>query len=126
MSKKNDFVKDFMKEWIWVPLDLQKELRKALEESTAESGEEFSSEILIGPCPRCGSKKTRDCERIVGIDDPTIGFCKSCGFLWCSECGSPLRSSIICGHWEICNNCGNLKDEDGFCEHATVECDIRH
>jgi hypothetical protein len=121
MSKKKS---DFMKEWISFPLDLQDELLEAIEESTAETAEEFAWEILVGPCPKCGNDKTRDCEGIAGIDDPTVGLCKRCGFSWCSECGASLGPNIICGHWEICESCGNLKDEDGLCGYATLECDI--
>jgi len=93
---ENEF--DFMKEWIFLPLDIQKELQKAIEESTAENAEEFAWEIMVGPCPKCGYQKTMDCEGIEGIDDPTVGLCKRCGFLWCTECGSALGANLDCGH----------------------------
>jgi hypothetical protein len=48
---------DFTKEWISLPRELQDELQKAIEESTAESAEEFSWEILVGPCPKFYHKK---------------------------------------------------------------------
>jgi hypothetical protein len=115
---------DFMKEWIFLPLDIQKELQKAIEESVAENAEEFAGEIMVGPCPKCGYQKTMDCEGIEGIDDPTVGLCKRCGFLWCTECGSALGANLDCGHWEICDTCQIPKDENDDCGYSTPECEI--
>ena len=115
---------DFTKEWISLPRALQDELQKAIEESTAETAEEFSWEILVGPCPKCGFHKTMDCEGIEGIDDPTVGLCKRCGFLWCTECGSALGANINCGHWEVCDSCQIPKNEDEDCGYAAPDCDI--
>ncbi len=83
-----------------------------------------TDENSAGPCPECGGLKTRSGRAIEGIDNPAVGFCMHCGFLWCTECGSPLRSQIPCPHWEVCEYCGEEKDEDGECEFATRQCDI--
>jgi hypothetical protein len=121
MSKK-EF--DLIKEWILLPPDVQRELEKAIEESTAEDADEFAWEILVGPCPKCGYPKTMDCEGIEGIDDPTVGLCKRCGFLWCTECGSALGASTDCGHWEICDSCQIPKDKEEDCGYSPDECGI--
>jgi hypothetical protein len=64
------------------------------------------------------------CEGMEGIDDPTAGFCKRCGFLWRTECGSALGGSTDCGHWEVCESCQTLKDEEEDCGYSPDECGI--
>lgn len=95
----------------------------------------FISRIMVGDCPRCGSINTHDCgasdfdpltidspENVfekgsecwaVGeLDDPTIGHCDDCDYLWCIECGSQISvDERVCGHWAICDECSS---ENGY------------
>ena len=54
---------------------------------SCESEEEFADLIMVGPCPKCDSDNTNDCEDDPVIDDPCIGRCGDCGQLWCCDCG---------------------------------------
>jgi len=83
----------------------------------------FISNLLVGPCPRCGSHNTHDlgkipdypgpyCPMTERYDDPTIGHCDDCGYLWCLECGKEISEEditpcgmILCGHYAICSEC---------------------
>ncbi len=94
----------------------------------------FISQIMVGDCPKCGSKNTHDCEgpdfyldsnspkQVVKtgsecgvareLEDPTIGHCDSCDHLWCIECGSMLAiDDKACGHWAVCEECSK---ENGY------------
>lgn len=73
------------------------------EQST--SGEDFVNRVMIGPCPRCDSDSTMDCENDPEIDDPCIGRCGDCGLLFCSDCdelfGSPAEAvAHDCPFWQ--------------------------
>lgn len=92
-----------------------------MEESETE--EQFISAIMVGDCPKCESSNTIDCDDIEGIEDPTLGLCKNCGYFWCTECGSQLILSFHCGHWEICEKCKETKDEFGYCGVMAWECE---
>ncbi|MEW5850644.1 MAG: hypothetical protein AB2A00_17795 [Myxococcota bacterium] len=61
----------------------------ALAEKT-ESAEEFVDAMFIGPCPFCDSESTRSLTDEPGVEDPTVGECKDCKKLFCSECHSEL------------------------------------
>ncbi len=72
--------------------------------------DKFINEIMVGPCPKCGSANTSDCESSLEltINDPTLGNCLDCGIYWCSECGCIIEGAttgIICEHWGICEEC---------------------
>jgi len=97
------------------------------------AAEFFANYFLVGNCPNCGSWNTHDCEApdfdvfpIVPIngapkqiiksgsecgvarqlDNPSIGHCDDCGYLWCLDCGTELSiENPDCGHWEICDKC---------------------
>jgi hypothetical protein len=112
---------EILKIWASLPKEVQDALRDAAEESSAVTDEQFIAEIMIGECPQCGSKNTKDCEEIDGIEDFTVGLCMNCGFLWCSECGRPLVHSILCNHWAICDTCDET-DELGMCDLDPMEC----
>jgi len=86
------------------------------------SEEEFFRVVFIGDCPSCGSENTICCDEYEDIDDPTVALCKACGFMWCTECGSPLERGEECGHWEICANCTEPRDEFGDCGIPIEEC----
>ena len=114
--------KDFTKLWGALPEDLQNELAKAVEESSAESPEEFLREIFIGQCPKCGSRDSRDCEEVPGIENITLALCNTCGYLWCTECGRSVAKGGTCEHWEICEKCTRKKNKFGDCGIPTWEC----
>jgi hypothetical protein len=112
----------FMELWKALPKELQDELAKAVEKSSAASPEEFAWEIFVGPCPRCGSKETRDCEGVAGIEDINIGLCNKCGHLWCTECRRPAVIGTPCGHWETCERCLVEKGRPGDCGIPAADC----
>ena len=94
----------------------------------------FTSSMLVGNCPNCGSINTHDCKSLekippmeihgikfppmeigsdcpiaLKLDDPTVGHCDTCGYLWCLECGKELsEDQPICGHWEFAMNVEEL------------------
>jgi hypothetical protein len=86
------------------------------------SEDEFLRLVFVGDCPACESEKTVCCDEIEGIDDPTIGMCEACGFMWCLECGFEVRRGEDCGHWEVCDNCDEEKDEFEDCGIPASEC----
>ena len=48
---------------------------------------EFINRVMVGDCPICGSKKTRDCEESP-LNDSLVGLCEDCSSIWCLECGT--------------------------------------
>jgi len=114
-------VKEFDKFWNILPQEIQDFLKICAKKSDTE--EQFVSEIMVGDCPECGRSKTIDCDGIEGVEDPTLGLCKNCGYFWCIECGSQLVSNFNCEHWEICEKCKEAKDEFGFCGLMAWECE---
>lgn len=57
-----------------------------------------------------------DCPTAMRLDDLTIGHCDDCSYLWCLECGSELSiDKPMCGHWEICEDCGKTDEFPDFC-----------
>lgn len=48
--------------------------------------DEFIAQVMVGPCPKCNSDATHDCEHDPDVLDICVGRCKSCGQLWCLEC----------------------------------------
>jgi hypothetical protein len=71
-----------------MPQDILAELGKAMSESA--TAEEFANFIMVGPCPKCGSEETGDCEADPEIEDLLVGRCYECGQLWCTECAKEL------------------------------------
>jgi hypothetical protein len=110
----------FYEVWDTLPEEIRDYLKEAIEESSTK--EQFISAIMVGECPKCESANTVDCEEVQGIEDNTLGLCRNCGYFWCLECGSPLISGIVCGHWKICDECEEEKDEFGSCGIPTWEC----
>jgi hypothetical protein len=98
--------------------EIRASLRTALAKSSAINEEQFLSEVLTGKCPRCGSDRTRNCEDMEPIGDFSVGLCVKCGYLWCSECGKPLRENTRCNHWDICGNCSTEHE----CDTVVSEC----
>ncbi len=47
---------------------------------------------MIGPCPRCDSDSTTDCENDPEIDDPCLGRCAGCRLLFCCDGDELFRS----------------------------------
>lgn len=101
----------------------------------------FISQLMVGNCPNCGSNNTHDCEapNFVSspfesqeqvfklgsecgiareLDDPTVGHCDDCNYIWCLDCGSELTlDRHICGHWKICDECGRESDFPSTCPY---------
>ncbi len=112
----------FTELWKHLPKELQDELAEAVEKSSARSPEEFAWQIFVGPCPRCGSRETQDCEGVAGIADISLGLCNRCGHLWCTECGRPAVVGTPCEHWEICESCLEEKGRPHDCGISTAAC----
>jgi len=97
---------------------------------------------LVGPCPRCNSTNTHDCEashfilddmEIPGfepkiikmgsdcpiakeVDDITIGHCDDCGYIWCLLCRREIDiDHPACFHWAICGDCGRTDEYPNDC-----------
>lgn len=119
MEEENS--EQFYEAWDTLPEEIRDYLKKAFEESPTE--EQFISSVMVGECPKCGSANTVDCDEIEGIEDPTLGLCRNCGYFWCLECGTHLTSGITCGHWEICDECGVYKDDYEDCGIPAWECE---
>ena len=54
----------------------------------SENCDEFVNRIMVGPCPKCGSSETADCEHDPEIGELLLGRCYACGQFWCTECGN--------------------------------------
>ncbi len=91
-------------------------------EELSPDEEEFLRAVFVGDCPDCGSAKTVSGDEIEQIDDPTVGYCEECGLLWCVECGMQIPAGSECGHWDVCEECGEEKDEFGDCGISPGEC----
>ncbi|MHB8894239.1 MAG: hypothetical protein ACYC99_03555 [Candidatus Geothermincolia bacterium] len=84
--------------------------------------EEFLRAVFVGDCPDCASGKTLSGDEIEQIDDPTVGYCEDCGLLWCLECGMYIDAGSVCGHWDVCDECPEEKDEFNECGLPPSEC----
>lgn len=82
----------------------------------------FIDMVIVGDCPSCRSGNTSLGKDQEGVDDPTVGVCEDCGYTWCLECGSGLAPEEICGHWGICAQCFEERDESGDCGVNASEC----
>ena len=124
-SKFEEFTKDlpegFRDTWERMPPDMKDYFVKAAGESRTSA--EFVARIMVGSCPQCGSAATVDCDQVADIEDPTVGMCKDCGYVWCLECELPMSGGGECLHWDVCRNCDVPKNEVGDCEMAPSECD---
>lgn len=103
---------------------LSQEAADSLERATFGSmtEEEFLRSVFVGDCPVCESANTNTTDEIEGMGDPTVGICHDCGFLWCLECGLALEAGETCGHWGICEECTEEKDEFEDCGIEVWEC----
>jgi hypothetical protein len=86
----------------------------------------FISRIMVGPCPRCGSRYTHDCfydeeeyhpesgecPLLKAIDDPLVGHCEESDSVFCIEC-----ATIICGAGE-----NTLADLRALAENHSKSC----
>ncbi len=94
----------------------------------SQSQEDFLRLIFVGDCPRCNSSNSVQCDNVTGIENPTLGLCVDCGFVWCLECGGQLETAywpereIRCGHWEICEACETAHPHEGICQIPPWEC----
>jgi len=105
--------------WELLPGEIQQALRKAVAEKK-ETTRPVRGVIRL--CPRCGERDTTDCDRVMGIEDVTIGLCLRCGYLWCLECETALLTSVLCGHWQVCAHCRERKDPSGCCSTVAWKC----
>jgi hypothetical protein len=70
--------------------------------STREDAETVEGIKIAKDVVKVGS----DCPMALKLDDPCIGHCDDCNYLWCLECGSELTmENPNCGHWGICCKC---------------------
>jgi len=123
-NKLDEFVdalpEGFRDTWDKMPEDVKDYFVKAADESRTSA--EFVARIMVGSCPQCGSIDTASGEDVENIEDPTVGMCKACGFLWCLECELPLTAGSECLHWQVCRDCDVPKNEYGDCEKLPSEC----
>jgi len=90
--------------------------------SGAITEEEFLREVFVGDCPSCEGRSTTDCDDVAGILDVTVGLCRDCGYTWCLECGAATPPGGPCGHWEVCGECTEERDEFGECGIPLFDC----
>lgn len=102
--------------WEFLPDDIQDALLLAVEKHRNTDGDSS-----MRSCPHCGDPKTMDCSSIDAVNDATVGLCRVCGYLWCTECDASLMTGIDCGHWQICSACPDNKGS-GFCGTPPWEC----
>ena len=88
--------------------DIRRMIEKATEKTSARNEEQFLAEIMTGNCPRCASNQIKDCRKVEGINDISVGLCMQCGVIWCLECGRSLVGNVHCNHWCICLLCDRL------------------
>jgi hypothetical protein len=106
--------------WELMPAEIQEALKRAIDSIAAKPANAGRS--VVRSCPRCAGRDTTDCHEFEGIADPTVCLCVTCGYVWCIECDTHLISTVACGHWKICANCSERKDESGYCGKSTREC----
>ncbi len=81
-----------------MPPEVLEEMRETFRDSS--TAEDFANRILVGPCPRCHSDQTGNCENDPEINDILVGRCYECGQLWCTECEQLLeRQAPHCSCW---------------------------
>jgi hypothetical protein len=101
--------------------DLPPEIKQAMDEMVQqyETAEDFVAAVLTGACPKCGSQSVRDCEKVMGRNDPTVGMCLDCGQHWCLECGYMFADqNDACPHWAICEECQSSQENP---EHGCLQ-----
>lgn len=91
-------------------------------EGLGEGDWEIPGGGTVGECPECGSEHTVSGDEIEQIDDPTIAYCDDCGLLWCLECAMSVPPGGECGHWDVCAECTEEKDEFDDCGVEASEC----
>jgi len=102
--------------------------------------DEFTRDVMVGACPKCGSENTCDCADypLAPEDNPFVGHCSDCGTYWCLECGyvfETVEKGIYCPHRRICVQCSaehGYLDEIKFiekicptCEHHVDGCQLK-
>jgi hypothetical protein len=67
---------------------------------TTNTSEEFVNSIMVGPCPRCKSSNTADCDNDPEINEILLARCYDCGQFWCAECGKIMSNDErFCECW---------------------------
>lgn len=81
----------------------------------------FRNALMVGPCPKCGSNATRDCEG-TEIDDICVGICLKCLILWCLECGAVFKEGQkVCEHWKVCDECVSISKDGTECLQGFID-----
>ena len=88
--------------------DIRRMIEKSIERASPINEEQFLAQLMTENCPRCGGNQIKDCRKVEGINDITLGLCMGCGHLWCLECGRSLVANVHCNHWCICLLCDRL------------------
>ena len=114
-----DMPRDFFQRWRHLP----ENIRQSLFEIKANPDDAAVVEqVMVPPCPNCGSLNTRNCEN-TAINESTVGLCLDCGCLGCIICGAVFNDGeTSCPHWEICRNCPAPKNARGYCSIPLWEC----
>lgn len=82
-----------------LPPDMVAEMKDLAKSS--DSAEDFVNSIMVGPCPKCQSDHTGDCENDPQIGELLVGRCYECGQLWCTECEKLLDAKKPqCACWD--------------------------
>ncbi|MBS3758768.1 MAG: hypothetical protein KGY61_08890 [Desulfobacterales bacterium] len=119
MMEPIELQKDFFEAWHLLPEDFRESL---IEIKRNQDEMDTTDQVMVGPCPNCGSTNTRDCGH-TSIGDPTVGFCMDCGCIGCLICGAVFNDGETqCPHWAICRNCSAPKNERGHCSIPIWEC----
>ena len=92
--------------------DIRRMIEKSIERASPINAEQFLAQVMTGRCPRCASNQIKDCRKVEGINDITVGLCMQCGFIWCLECGRSLIGDVHCDHWDVCMKCDKLETCD--------------
>ena len=109
---------DLLKAYANLLDDIRRMIKQASDKQSARNNEQFLAEVMTGHCPGCGTNQIKDCRKVEGIIDISVGLCMRCGYLWCLECGRALVGGVHCDHWDICIKCHGLDD----CDIDLIEC----
>jgi len=111
--------KDFFEAWHELPKDFKRSL---IEIKAKQDEMNATDQVMVAPCPNCGSTNTRDCAN-TAIGDQTVGICLDCGCIGCLICGAVFNDGETeCPHWRICERCSEPKNERGYCATPLWEC----
>jgi len=112
---------DVFPAWKNLPRDFQESLSEIISNQDSIG---MIDQVMVAPCPSCGSTNTRDCENTL-IKDPTVCVCLDCGCIGCLTCGAVFNDGETqCPHWTLCENCSEPKNGRGHCSTPLWDCPI--